>query len=421
MSQHTEDPRIVWLIPGRGFQRIDGLRYTLPLLEKFQRAYPGVVFITTDEINPYYKKILNIQSRGHFSSQQLRSYASSKNYGRGFRRLPFTIVFDLLKLRPQLVISQEFTLWTILSALFKPIGGWKLIVLWTGSSPGIDLTDDPFRLFVRRLVTKFINAFITNSIAGKHYLQNYLWASNDHVFRIIFKPGYPKSLSKKLNGRPVMHETHHPRFLYVGQLIPRKGVNHLLSAWSKLQYLSPNHGSLLIIGSGRQNDELIQQARRLALKNVYFIGQVEYASLGSWYQSCDIFVLPTLEDTWANVIPEAMTFGRPILCSKYAGTTELVYDGENGFIFDPQDEDGLARLMLKLINSPDLVEKFGKKSLEIMEPYTIVNAVASFREVIGCLLKCEVDKSGGHKADQPQEEPRQVLQRYSRTCRTREP
>jgi glycosyltransferase involved in cell wall biosynthesis len=386
MGQDT-NPRIVWLLPGQGLKRIGTPRYTLPLLEEFQRVYPDIIFITASEVDPYYKKLLNVRSRGRFSWQQLRSYTSSKYYKRGFNRLSPAVVLDLLKLRPQLVISQEFKLWTILAALLKPIGHWKLLVLWTGSSPGVNLIDDPIRLFVRRLVAKCTDAFITNSIAGKHYLKDYLWAPNDRIFRIIYKPGDPKALSKKPTVHTLMHDADRPRFLYVGQLIPRKGIHYLLSAWSKLQNLTPKPGSLLLIGRGPQKDELLQQAQRLGLRGLHFVGQVEYASLGSWYQSCDIFVFPSLEDTWANVVAEAMAFGKPILCSKDAGTTELVWDGENGFIFNPEDTDELAMLMLQLINSTDLVEKFGQKSAEIMKPYTIANAVRAFREVIERLLK----------------------------------
>jgi glycosyltransferase involved in cell wall biosynthesis len=301
---------------------------------------------------------------------------------------------DLLRLKPQIVISTEFYIWTILAVLLKPIGGWKVVVLWTGSSPGVDLVDDHLRSSVRRWVAKHADAFITNSLTGKHYLHNHLRVSNDRAFQIVYKPGDAKALSKKPTTDPLMEETQRPRFLYVGQLIPRKGLHYLLEAWSKLQKLSSTHGSLLIIGDGPQRDELIQQASTLDLEDVHFIGRVEYGSLGSWYQACDVFVFPTLEDIWANVVCEAMVFGKPVLCSKYAGAAELVHHGNNGFIFEPDDTDHLARLMLELVNTPELIEKFGQKSMEIMEPNTLTNAVEAFGDVMDLVLNSEKTKRG---------------------------
>jgi glycosyltransferase involved in cell wall biosynthesis len=183
-----------------------------------------------------------------------------------------------------------------------------------------------------------------------------------------------------------MDSAPHPHFLYAGQLIPRKGVDYLLSAWSILQGLSQHHGSLLIVGDGSTHDELQWQVSTRLLEEVYFTGKVEHGALGSWYRSCDVFVFPTLEDTWGNVVPEAMAFGKPVLCSQYACAAELISHGENGFIFDPRNPQELAMLMLEFINSPQLIAKFSQKSREIMSSHTIRAAVRNIRDVIAPLL-----------------------------------
>lgn len=381
--------RVAWLMPGRGFSRLGGPRYTLPLAEEFQRVYPSVVFITTGAIHPYYQGVLNIRSRGAFRPKELYAYPSAMHYGRSINILSPAIALDLLRLRPQIVISAELNLWTIVAALLKPIGHWKLIVLWTGSSPGVDLVDDAIRLSVRRWVAKHADAFITNSMRGRDYLRDYLRVPDGRAFRIIYKPGDAKTLTKVSSSHPLIEDAPRPRFLYVGQLVTRKGIHHLLDAWSRLQSLTSDYGCLLMIGDGPERSKFVEQANRLSLRNVHFIGQVEYGAIGSWYQACDVFVFPTLEDNWANVITEAMTFGKAVLCSKYAGADELVHHGENGFIFEPRDTEELARLMLRLIESPGLIEKFGRKSLEIKEPYTISSAVAGFGKIIELLLRDE--------------------------------
>src|SRR5688572_13122931 len=113
MDQH-KNRRIIWLTPGQGFRQIGLVRYTLSLLLEFQRLYPNVAFLTTGNIHPEYKAILNIQSRGNFSLKTLRPTNSSRHYGRVFYRLSPAVVVDLLRYKPDVVISQELNLWTIL-------------------------------------------------------------------------------------------------------------------------------------------------------------------------------------------------------------------------------------------------------------------------------------------------------------------
>jgi len=65
-----------------------------------------------------------------------------------------------------------------------------------------------------------------------------------------------------------------------------------------------------------------------------------------------------------------MAFGKPVLCSKYAGSREMVMPGENGFIFDPFDATELADYMTKFIGEPSLAARFGARSLEKMARFT---------------------------------------------------
>jgi len=380
MSTHI-DLRIAWLTPGWGFSKAGGLLYWESVFAEFQRACPNLSFITTKEISPYYSDMFNVRSIGRGRWKKLYSYGSG--YGvRGFALLSPAIAPKLLKLKPQLVISTGFTLWTIIAALLKKIGRWKLLVLWDGCSPTIDAVDDPVRMWIRKFTSKSVDAFISNSIEGTRYFGDTMGIPKERVFRTLYLVPDIKALTECNDFPAVINEGQRPRFLYAGQLIPRKGIKYLLTAWSKLQDLSPRPGSLWIVGDGVQKDELIKQAHTLGLRDVHFVGRVEYASLGFWYQACDVFVFPTLEDIWGMVVPEAMAFGKSILCSQYAGAAELVRHGENGFIFDPRNPDEIAQSMLELIKSPNLMAKFERKSRDIMRAHTSSSAVAALREVI---------------------------------------
>jgi len=126
-----------------------------------------------------------------------------------------------------------------------------------------------------------------------------------------------------------------PVFLYVGQLVERKGVRQFLDGWTLVYRRREGiKGSLLIVGEGPERQTLQDFVRNNGLANVHFVGGVDYDRIADYYASAEVFVIPTLEDNWSLVVPEAMACGLPILCSVYNGCwPELVHDKVNGWFF----------------------------------------------------------------------------------------
>lgn len=104
--------------------------------------------------------------------------------------------------------------------------------------------------------------------------------------------------------------------------------------------------------------------------NVNWIGWVDYGLIGSYFQNADVFVLPTLEDTWGMVILESMVFGKPVLCSRLAGAAEMIVDGVNGYLFNPKEPEEIAKLMRGFIDNPGLIPSMGKESQRLISQYT---------------------------------------------------
>lgn len=145
--------------------------------------------------------------------------------------------------------------------------------------------------------------------------------------------------------------------------------------------------TLLIVGDGAQREELEVFSQNKGLADcVKWEGWVSYHHLGNYFRRADVFVLPTLEDTWGMVILEAMTFGKPILCSKWAGASELVVKGENGYVFEPQDPEKLAELMRRFIDDPDLSVSMGHKSQQLIAQHTPEAAAQFLAEVTSFAL-----------------------------------
>jgi glycosyltransferase involved in cell wall biosynthesis len=351
-------------------------------LSEFARLFPNTTVFTG--LFPGFAKglegTLYVEVVGKFRVVEIHRDDSS--YGDNFTYLSPRIIGHLLKLRPQVIFSSSFGVWTIFALLLKPILWSRVIIAYEGSSPGVDYRNSALRLFVRRLMVLLSDAYVTNSQAGKEYLIDVLYARRDRVFLQPYEIPDEKTLPGSGESSGDLSSTQRPVFLFVGHVIPRKGLSILLQACASLQARGYINYTLLVVGDGSQQSELEAFCQEHGLNDrIRWIGRVSYDKIGNYFKSADIFVFPTMEDTWGVVTLEAMLLGKPILCSKGAGTSELVAHGENGYVFSPNDSNELADLMQKFLDNPESIEVMGERSQQIMAQYTPVAAAQCLAEV----------------------------------------
>ena len=86
----------------------------------------------------------------------------------------------------------------------------------------------------------------------------------------------------------------------------------------------------------------------------------------SVYQQCDIFCLPSLYEGFPNVLCEAMSCGKPVVCSRVCDNERIVDEGENGLLFDPKSANDIAEKLEKMMQMPkDRLEQWGKSSRKL--------------------------------------------------------
>jgi glycosyltransferase involved in cell wall biosynthesis len=153
------------------------------------------------------------------------------------------------------------------------------------------------------------------------------------------------------------------KILFVGQLIPRKGVEYLIRAFKKVKE-SVKDSSLVIVGDGVDKRRLMSLANMLNLRDVYFLGRIPKNDLVYAYLSSNIFVLPTLEEGLGIALLEAMACGLPVVASKTSGVLDAVIDGETGILVPPRNVKALADAIIRLLSCEELRKKLSETAKE---------------------------------------------------------
>ncbi len=237
----------------------------------------------------------------------------------------------------------------------------------------VERNSPTWRSMYRRVIGIPVDHFLINGTLTEEYLNNDLHFKNTPKVKGCMCAdsfGLSNAVAKVTNKdkqtlRDELKLKQGLTFLFVGQLVDRKGIKELLAVWHKhiSQYPDDN---LLVIGKGILEHALKE---KYTSDSIHILGGINYDELYRYYALCDVFIMPTLEDNWCLVIPEAMACGKPVACSIYnGGHYELVQDGVNGYKFDPLKPDSIIRTLAKF-HQADL-QSMGKKSIEIESDFT---------------------------------------------------
>jgi len=147
--------------------------------------------------------------------------------------------------------------------------------------------------------------------------------------------------------------------LFVGRLVEKKGVNHLLDALAQLQRQG-RALQLWIVGQGPELEALQAQAERLGIAAwVTFWGAVEHTRLADFYRLATLAVTPSVvaeggdQEGFGLVIVEAMGCGCPVVASALPAIGDIVIDGETGLLVPPADPTALVHAIGQLLDQPE--------------------------------------------------------------------
>ena len=214
------------------------------------------------------------------------------------------------------------------------------------SSTFIDRCFVKFCLMLNKNVVAVSNAIcVVVSRLCPYYAEKLLVISNG-VSHAFLKKGARRS------GRT----TSRLRLVTIGSLIPRKGIDIIIHAISKIN--NDIDIELKIIGDGPKKNILKQLVQNLGLeKTVRFSGNLPHTEVPECLAESDILILSSYSEGRPNVVLEAMATGLPVIASDIDGVRELIRDGENGLLFEAGNINQLSDRIKQLDRDRELHKK----------------------------------------------------------------
>jgi glycosyltransferase involved in cell wall biosynthesis len=172
-----------------------------------------------------------------------------------------------------------------------------------------------------------------------------------------------------------------PTVMFAGRLAEEKHVDVLIRAIGKTPPELNVH--LEIVGGGEVRAALEELVERLGLgSRVKFLGLASDEDLRTAYIRADVFCMPGTAELQSLVTLEAMSASTPVVLADAMALPHLVRDGENGYLFTPNDSDDLAKKITQILQLPeDQRVAMGQRSREMVEPHSIQGTLQTFEDL----------------------------------------
>lgn len=297
--------------------------------------------------------------------------------------IPRGLYSAIASVHPDLVIAEGFFQFTPMALLYCLL---HRIPLWIAyeRTAHTERNCPWYRALYRKVISKFVSGYLANGQLTKEYLLSWgipeekihtgsMCADSVNLAAGVnaMTPGEIAEVKRGLNLHAGM------TFLFCGRFIPLKGCKYLLKEWSQHVKDFPDD-NLLMVGDGPDLPFFREQFA--SVPGIHFTGSVDYDRIYRYYAVSDVFILPTLEDNWSLVVPEAMACGLPVATSIYNGCFPEFATQGNGMTFDPLKEGDIRRV-LAAFHEADL-KAMGTRSREIEQDYSPARTAARIAKAV---------------------------------------
>lgn len=232
----------------------------------------------------------------------------------------------------------------VIACLTKLLGAkFKLIVSDRNTSQAITLKEQ-----LQYLLYRWAEYVVPNSDSQRSFISSHFPVLSSKTVTITnftdtkcFRP-----LAKPKHGQPV-------RILTVARISRQKNVKNYLHA---IKQVSDQRQDVVFdwygevqIGEMDYWDECCKMVDKLSI-GYYINFYPATKDIINRYQECDVFCLPSLYEGYPNALCEAMSCGKPVLCSRVCDNPQIVNEGKNGIMFNPEDANDMGAAILRLLS-----------------------------------------------------------------------
>ena len=254
--------------------------------------------------------------------------------------------------RPDVVLSSGFTPGNLAAFAWCKATGCRYVQWGELSRLDLSFRRGP-RNWVRRLLCRYADGAVASSSAARRAFE-YFGCEAARVFTQVMPLELERihqeaAAYRAAGGDAEARRGWGPVLLSVGRFVSYKGYRELFALYKKVLKSVPT-ARLVLVGDGPERVSFETLVAENGWGAVHFEGFVQPSEVPRYLALADVFVFPTLSDTFGAVLAEAMAAERVSLGSIYAESTEdLIDDGTNGFSFDPRDTDKGAELVVRVL------------------------------------------------------------------------
>jgi len=201
---------------------------------------------------------------------------------------------------------------------------------------------------------------MVNEVAGLFNVpRDKIWMIPNGVDPEIYRPG---AIDRSL--RDKYADPNEKIVLYVGRLVPEKGVNVLIGAIPRILFAHPNT-KFIIVGEGYSREMLSSLSKSLGVdRKVFFTRYVSDDEVKGLLGLADVQVVPSIYEPFGIVCLEAMASGIPVVASDTGGLSEIVEDGVTGLKVPSDNSNAIAYAVNRLLSDSALRESMSKRARE---------------------------------------------------------
>lgn len=168
---------------------------------------------------------------------------------------------------------------------------------------------------------------------------------------------YNKNYMRKIT------QNNKPNILFASRLVWEKNLETLIAIYNLAEKKGVDY-NFIIAGDGTA-----RVALEKAMPKAFFLGNISHSELATVYASSDVFVFPSISETFGSVVIEAMAAGLPCVVANGGGSRSFVSNGVNGYLCSPNNASEYLNNINHILKSPDIRNKFTANGLEYVKTF----------------------------------------------------